>query len=109
METKDLPHGIVGFKFAQALYEGDYHRAHVFLSPELKLQYSVEGLQNEFEDMMSIADPAFSGVVVMDNCRHPEMDTQGWAYVAISTEAVVVTVKLLENQYLITDLEWGRP
>jgi hypothetical protein len=109
MATKDMPHGIVGFRFAQALLKCEFSQAREMLSPELKLEYSAFNLKERFEDMMSIADPAFSDAVAVDNARHPELDEKGWAYVAISTEAVTVTVKPFEQEYLITELIWGRP
>jgi hypothetical protein len=37
------------------------------------------------------------------------LDAEGWAYVAIWSEAVTITVKPFGADYLITDLIWGRP
>lgn len=117
METKDMPHGIVGFDFAQALVMGEFEKAHAFLSAELRSKYTAAGLKSEFESMVEYAQPfGVPYVVVVDNRPLPgisEMDAQGWAYVAIQgegwSEAVTVTVKPVGNEYLITELVWGRP
>ena len=113
MKTKDMPHGVVSLKFARALLEGDYDKAHCMLSAELQLEYSVMQLKKRFEHMMSIANPVDfpDDVEVMDNSElgNPSFDDEGWAYVAIWTEAVTVTVKPFGPEYFITELIWGRP
>ncbi|MGD1105564.1 MAG: hypothetical protein ABR865_00855 [Terracidiphilus sp.] len=113
MKTKDMPHGILAFNFAEALLNGEYDKAHNLLSADLKREYSVSGLKSRFEEMMSIADefPDVPAVVVLDNSelRNPSLDGKGWAYVAIWTEAVTVTVKPFGQELLITELIWGRP
>lgn len=57
MGTKDTPQGVVGFKFAHALLKRDYDTALAMLSAELKLEYSVLGLKQSFEEMISLANP----------------------------------------------------
>jgi hypothetical protein len=115
MKTKDMPHGIVAFKFATALLEGKYENARSMLNANLRLEYPVSLLQSTFEKMMSLASelPEFPPVMVMDNSEielpHQSMDEKGWVYVAIWTEAVTVTVKPFGQMYLITELTWGRP
>lgn len=117
METKDMPHGIVGFNFAQALVMGEFEKAHALLSAELQSKYTATGLKSGYEGMVEYAQPvAVPNVVVVDNRPVPEigeMDAQGWAYVAIQgegwSEAVTVTVKPVGNKHLITELVWGRP
>jgi len=37
------------------------------------------------------------------------LDAEGWASVAIWSEAVTITVEPFGAVYLITDLIWGRP
>ncbi len=113
MKTKDMPHGIVAFNFAEALLKGEFDKAHDMLSADLKHEYPVSHLKSSFEEMMSIADefPDVPAVEVMDNTElhNPSLDGEGWAYVAIWTEAVTVTVKPLGQELLITELIWGRP
>lgn len=113
METKDTPQGIVGFKFAEALLSGDYETARSLLSAELKIEYPVPGLKQSLEEMMSLAHaPAeLPDVEVLDNTFLGEssLDADGWAYVAIWTEAVTITAKPFGSHYLITELTWGRP
>ena len=117
METKDLPHGIVGFNFANALVKGEFEAAHSFLSPELRLKYSPSALKREYDSMIEYMQPVANvGVVVVNNRSMPgeqDMDAEGWAYVSIEgegwSEAVVVTVRAFESEYLIAELIWGRP
>ena len=118
MGTRDLPHGIVGFNFAQAMLQGDFEKAHDMLSAELRLKYSVTELKKSFKEMMEIAtNPVDLGetnlpeIQVLDNRElgNASLDDKAWAYVAIWNEAVTVTVKPFESELLITTLEWGRP
>ena len=57
MGTKNTPQCIVGFKFAQALLSRDYDTAHAMLSAELRPEYPVRSLKQNFEEMISNADP----------------------------------------------------
>jgi hypothetical protein len=113
MGTKDTPQGIVGFKFAQALLGRDYDTARSLLSAELELEYPVPVLKQHFEEMISSAEAPseLPDVEVMDNSvfGNASLDAEGWAYVAIWSEAVTITVKSFDAHYLITDLDWGRP
>jgi hypothetical protein len=113
METKDTPQGIVGFKFAQSLLSGDYETAHSLLSTELKIEYPVPNLKQSFEEMMSHAQaPAeLPDIEVLDNTflGQSSLDSEGWAYVAIWSEAVTITAKPFGPDYLIAELDWGRP
>jgi hypothetical protein len=113
MATKDLPHGIVGHAFARALLTGDFDKAHDLLGVELKLEYPVSHLKKKLEQMIGRADEPtdLPEIEVLDNGElgHLELDTEGWAYVAVWSEAVTVTVKPFGQEYLITELIWGRP
>ena len=114
MVTRDKPQGIVGFNFAQALLTHDYEAARAMLSPELQTEYPVEGLRRQFEEMMTLANeppPDFAEIEVLDNGKlgQERLDAEGWAYVAIWSEAVTVTVKPFGAGHLITSLIWGRP
>jgi hypothetical protein len=113
MGTKDTPQGIVGFKFAQALLSRDYDTAHAMLGAELELKYPLPVLKQRFEEVISNANPSSKppDVEVMDNSGlgDASLDAKGWAYVAIWSEAVTITVKPFGADYLITDLIWGRP
>ena len=114
METKDTPQGIVGARFAQALLDRDFANAHTMLGPQLQQEYSVECLGHTFEQMIHRAEqptPAFPEIDVLDNTflGDPSFDAKGWAYVAIWSEAVTVTVKPFGPEHLITELIWGRP
>jgi hypothetical protein len=113
VQTKDMPHGMVGLKFAQALVRRDFGEAQDMLSTELRSRYSIDLLKDRFESMMELASPVEppDDVEVLDNGElgDSSLDDEGWAYVAIWTEAVTVTVKQFANRHLITDLIWGRP
>jgi hypothetical protein len=113
METRDLPQGIVGFGFAQALLDGEYDMAHEMLSAELKVEYAVQALKQRFVDMISRADEPseLPDIEVMNNSElgNGSGDQEGFAYVAIWSEAVAVTVRPFGSKHLITELVWGRP
>jgi hypothetical protein len=73
-----------------------------------------ELLQQRFAEMMSLAqEPSAEAaeIEVMDNgsLGNSLLDAEGWAYIAIWTEAVTIIVKPLGSDYLITELIWGRP
>ena len=113
MHTKDTPQGIVGFRFAEALLAADYETAHRLLSAELRLQYPIAALRQNFERMMSHAHAPsdLPEIEVMDNSDLGDsaLDAEGWAYIPIWSEAVTITAKPFGPDYLITDLDWGRP
>jgi hypothetical protein len=118
MKTREMPHGVVGFKFAQALVDGDYEKAQIMLSAELKAKYTPLILKENFDQMSELfqlepyefEQQDMAWIEVMDNgFDHPEMDAKGWAYISIGTEAVTITVKAFGPEYLITELVWGRP
>lgn len=113
MKTKDMPHGILAFNFAEALLKSDFDKARGMLSADLKREYSTSHLKSRFEEMMSLADEPSEvpAIEVMDNTelRNPSLDGKGWAYVAIWTEAVTVTVEPFGQELVITELIWGRP
>ncbi len=118
MKTKDMPQGVVGFKFAQALDDGDYDKAQALLSPELRAEYTPRLLKEKFDQMSELFQldreeferQDMAWIEVMENSDdRPEMDAIGWAYVSVGTEAVAVAVKAFGTEYLITELQWGRP
>lgn len=113
MATKDMPHGVIGFKFAQALLSRDFQHAYGMMSHELKLEYPVAALEKHFEEMIGSAHESIElpEIEVLDNSQlgHAELDEEGWAYIAIWSEAVAVTVKPFGQDYLIMELIWGRP
>ena len=117
MDTREMPHGVLGFNFANALVQGEYEKAYGMLSAELKLNYSVAKLKEEYESMVAgYAQPGQPITVeVLDNnsLGNASADKEGWAYVAIYSdgwsEAVTVTGKDFGPELLITDLVWGRP
>ena len=121
METEDMPHGIVGSKFAQALIHGEFEKAHDMLSPTLKLHYSAAALKQSYDNMVEYAQPVGKpNVVVVNNFEGKgesrngkQLDADGWAYVAIEgdgwSEAVIITAKQFGTDYLISELDWGRP
>ena len=112
MKTRDTPQGIVGARFAHALLSGDHRTAHTLLSAELKREYPESRLKEEFESMMTLANPVeeagLPDIEVMDN-GDPTLDAKGWAYVSIWTEAVTITARAFGDEYLIAELTWGRP
>ena len=50
-------------------------------------------------------------IEVLDNSAlgNASLDAEGWAYVAVWTEAVTVTVRRFGADDRIAGLEWGRP
>jgi len=117
MDTREMPHGVLGFNFANSLVRGEYEKAFGMLSAELKINYSVAKLKEGYESMVAgYAQPDKPITVeVLDNnsLGNPSADKEGWAYVAIYgegwSEAVTVTGKAFGPEYLITNLVWGRP
>lgn len=57
METKDLPHGVVASKFAQALLNGDFEKAYNMLGPALKNEYSAHRLKESFDFWIGSGHP----------------------------------------------------
>lgn len=110
MKTKDTVHGQVAFRFAEALFRRDFRTAHSMLCVKLKSEYPPEVLRQRFEQMMTLSygKSELPDVQVMDN-NEAAFDAEGWAYVAIESEAVIVTVDLSDPSYRIRELEWGRP
>lgn len=119
MTTNDLPQGRVGFRFAQALVDGNYEAAQTMLSPELRDIYSPQALKQKFDQMSELfqftreeqEQQGVPWIEVLDNrsLGNDAMDAEGWAYVSVGTEAVTVTVKPFGSEYRITELSWGRP
>jgi hypothetical protein len=113
LATKDTPQGIVGFKFASALLGHYYDDARGLLSPQLREKYSSESLKKTFEKMMSLADEPsdIDEIEVLDNALlgAASLDDDGWAYIAIWTEAITITAKQFGFDYFISDVVWGRP
>ena len=116
METKDLPQGIVGFKFANALVRRDFDEAWSMLCTELRLECTTSGLKERYESMISYAQPERPpDVEVLDNSEVGlgELDARGRVYVALIgdgwSEAVTVTVETIGSGHVITELTWGRP
>jgi hypothetical protein len=113
VHTKDTPQGIVGLRFAEGLLAGDYETAHQLLSVDLKLQYPIAALKENFERMMSHAHAPSDvpEIEVMDNgdLGDSALDAEGWAYIPIWSEAVTITARPFGPDHLITDLIWGRP
>ena len=115
--TKDLPQGMIGIAFAEALVSGRFNVAYAMLTPSLQNEYSNGGLRREYEFWIHHSgEPPMQEVLVLDNREDigkEELDSDGWAYVAIEgdgwSEAVSVTVKRFEDEYRITELVWGRP
>jgi hypothetical protein len=121
METKDMPHGIVGSKFAQALIHGEFEKAHEMLSPTLRLNYSPSALKQSYDNMVEYAQPVGQpNVIVVNNFEGKgesgngkQLDADGSTCVAIEgdgwCEAVTITAKQFGADYLISELDWGRP
>lgn len=83
------------------------------LSAELKAEYPLPALKQRFEDMIRNAhEPSELPEIEVLNNRElgdGSGDSDGWAYVAIWSEAVTVVVKPFGTEHLITELVWGRP
>jgi hypothetical protein len=115
----DPEHSKIAIDFAAALLEGNYELAHGLLSPELKHGFSPEDLHLEFELMYSgysegeptqiMFDPQFT----MTNWPGKRPGDIGWVYVSIVgddfVEAITVVISDIEGEYLISEIEWGRP
>ena len=117
MDTREMPHGILGFNFANALVRGEYEKAYGMLSAEVKLNYSARKLKEEYESMVAgyarPDEPITVEVLDNNSSGNPSADREGWTYVAIYSEgwseAVTLTGKPFGSEFLITNLVWGRP
>ena len=111
METKDTPQGIVGLRFARSLLSGDYEKAHLLLSAELKTEYPPMTLKESFERMMSrehAPDEVRDIICVLDNTDlgEPRLNADGWACVLIGLSGYVMTkAKPFGSDFLITELK----
>jgi len=111
MQTKDMPHGTVGFRFARALLDGECDKVHSMLSTDLKLEYLAQQLKQAFEKMISRSHPVnLPDVEVMDNGESGDLwlDDRAWPYLAIWTESVTATARPFGTEHLIVGLIWGR-
>jgi hypothetical protein len=87
---------------------------HSLLSAELKREYPTPRLKQRFAEMMSFADQPSTEIAeieVMDNASlgDSSLDGEGWAYIAIWSEAITVTAAPFGADHLIIELIWGRP
>ena len=103
----------IALTFVQALVQGTFEVAHALLTPALQQQYSVERLQQVFEEMVAYGETPPNAVEVMATLadwpgKTPE--DWGWVYVSVAGDGYgeAVTVIVQKNSR-IRDLEWGRP
>jgi len=109
----------IAIDFASALVDGYFETAHSLLDPELRQRYSPDDLRNELISMYegySEGKPThiyFDKQTVMTEWPDKCIRDIGWVYVSILgngfVEAVSVIVTENEGEFLIREIEWGRP
>jgi hypothetical protein len=116
VEPSKSRQGTVALAFAEKLVAGDYEAAHSMLASPLRENLSAAQLKGEYERMIEYGDgpPDFMGVVnILEEWPAKQEGDVGWAYVAISggdySEAVAVVVAQEAGQFVIREIEWGRP
>jgi hypothetical protein len=113
------PHATVAVAFASALVDGDFHRAQALLAPALRQQLPPDTLRENLEaTFRRYADGAPKRIRFDEEWAHEDWPAKlpgdiGWAYVGIEgddfVEGITVTVADVEGDYLIREIEWGRP
>ena len=116
MEPSKSRQGVVALAFAAKLVAGDYEAAHSMLSSALRENLSAAELKGEYEKMIEYGDgpPKLVDVVnVLEEWPAKQEGDIGWAYVAIISddysEAVTIVVAQETEQFVIREIEWGRP
>ena len=112
-------HAKTAVRFATALVDYAFDKAHALLSPTLKTQLSPKDLQVRMESMWSgyaQGRPTrihFDNEATMETWPGKMQGDVGWVYVSIVgdgfVEAVTVIVTDFDGQLLIRKIEWGRP
>ena len=116
MEPSESRQGAVALRFAERLVAGEFEAAHSMLAAALRENLSPARLKGEYERMLEYCDgpPDFVGVMeILEEWPARREGDVGWAYVAISggdySEAVSVVVSREAGQFVIREIEWGRP
>jgi hypothetical protein len=119
-DAMPTPFAQLGIDFAQALVDGDFDLAATCLAPQLRADLTPARLEAELRRMCEYGDGPPTDICYMPcedaldvNGPDKQPGDLGWAYVAIEgdgySEAVIVTVALVDGAPLIRDVEWGRP
>ncbi|BAW96565.1 hypothetical protein NIES970_14980 [[Synechococcus] sp. NIES-970] len=103
----------IALKFAQALVEGNFEAARLYLSPALQGQYPAPRLQQVFAAMVAYGDGPptdVEAIATLDNWPDKRPQDWRWVYVSIAGDGYgeAVTV-IVGRDHLIHALEWGRP
>ena len=105
-----------GEDFAWRLVRSDWKGAHALLNQTLRKQLSAAKLRDNYTDMTSYAETAFSDVEAQPPENNmPDMTDSdvAWVYVAISSEdaneAVTLMICREDGDLRVRDVEWGRP
>jgi hypothetical protein len=115
--------------FAKALARGDFKSAYEMQSNKLKSSVTENNLKTSYDEMTSYADdesddgqgavahaiqiPETSVDNTMTEWPNKLKDDLGWVYVSITAdnfnEAVSVVVSKENGNFVIREVEWGRP
>jgi len=113
METEYVD---VARRFADALMEGKFDKAHSLLSAECQTKYSIDALRHHYNEMSGYTDEPITEIEVIDTldawpAKQP--GDIGWAYVSLIgngfAEAVAVVVQSENSVLKVRSIEWGRP
>lgn len=113
----DPPFCIYAAEFCNLLCDGNFKKAHSYLSTPLKTTFSIMRLKTDWQQMTSQARPEEISLVLeqhmVDWPGRQENDV-GWCYFSVSaaefSEAISVVVsRMSDNSDRISQIEFGRP
>ena len=102
--------------FALALFAGNVDSAHELLSDELRGEVAAVNLSSQFaalsEDMGGITGIG-QPMVILEEWPEMSPEDRAMVYVPLEgdvfSEAITVTVSVINNAVRISKIEWGRP
>jgi tetratricopeptide (TPR) repeat protein len=112
----DPPYASIALSFAEALMQGNYHKAHGLLSPALQGASPESDLRRSYGTLIEYGDGPVEAVdigVTMEDWPDKQAGDVGWVYVHMTGEgfgeAVTVIVAEESKGLAIRAIEWGRP
>jgi hypothetical protein len=115
VQELETPYGQVGLKFSTALLNGEFEEAHSLLGSTICNNWNPALLQETYEGMVEYFEipPREVLVEIVDTTMPNMKPDSAWIYVSIcglgDGEALTVVVSKENDEYLIQELEWGRP
>ena len=106
----------IAAEFAQALASGDSSTAHEILSRELAAKLTAAELSSNFESLaedMGGVTGIGQPMVILEEWPDMSAHDKAMVYVPLEgdefSEAITVTVSIIEDVTCISSIEWGRP